>query len=103
MPLVALLTVDRLLALSVLLPTAGVVAAGTISATTPTIMRDGGAALGMSLQFADGQKALFKTEDGVSLVMLGSNLPAAGRVTAIAKLDGQWTVTTNRGLIFKQD
>ena len=102
MSLVTLFTLDRLLAASVLIPTASVVAAGAISAHAPTIMRDG-STLGLRLQFADGQKALFKTDDGVSLVMIGSNLPAAGRVTAIAMQDGHWTVTTNRNLIFKQD
>ena len=96
------MTIDHLLSVCVLIPTAGVVAAGAMSATAPTILRDG-APLGLSLQYADGQKALFKTDDGVSLVMIGSSLPAAGRVTAIVQRDGHWTVTTNRNLVFTQD
>lgn len=96
------MTVDHLLVACVLLPTVGVVAAGTMSATAPTIMRDG-ASLGMSLQYADGHKALFRTADGLSLVMVGTSLPSAGRVTEIARREGHWTVTTTRNLVFTEE
>ena len=97
-------TINHLLTAGALLPTATVVAVGAMSATAPPVMRDG-ATLGLSLdlEFADGNKALFRTEDGVSLVTVGSNLPSAGRVLSIAQRDGHWTVTTNRNLVFTQD
>ena len=52
---VSSMTIDHLLAACVLVPTAGVVAAGAMSLTAPTIMHDG-APLGLTLQYADGQK-----------------------------------------------
>lgn len=52
------------------------------------------------LIYADGAKALFKTDDGVSLVMVGSSLSSAGTVVSIEKHDGRWTVSTSKKLNF---
>lgn len=98
----ALFTLNNILAAGALLPTAGVVVVGSFAAVSPPAMRNG-ADLGLSLQFADGTKALFRTEDGVSLVTVGSMLGSAGRVRTISQRDGHWTVTTTRNLVFTQD
>jgi hypothetical protein len=55
------------------------------------------------LKYADGVKALFKTEDGLSLVMVGSTIPAAGDVVKIEKKNGHWAVKTSRNLTFVQN
>jgi hypothetical protein len=56
-----------------------------------------------ALQYADGQKALFKTPDGLRLVMVGSSLPSAGRVQSIERRDDRWVVTTSRNLAFAKN
>lgn len=55
------------------------------------------------LKYADGVKAIFQTEDGVSLVMVGSSLSTAGKVASIEKRNGRWTVTTSKNLSFVQN
>jgi hypothetical protein len=55
------------------------------------------------LQYADGQKAMFGTDEGTKLVMVGSPLDGAGRVQSIKLNDGHWTVTTNKGVTFVMD
>jgi len=55
------------------------------------------------LKYADGVKAIFQTEDGVSLVMIGSSLSTAGKVASIEKRNGRWTVTTSKNLSFVQN
>ncbi|WP_156964674.1 hypothetical protein [Methylocapsa aurea] len=52
------------------------------------------------LKNADGISAVFKTEDGFSLVMVGSSLSSAGRVVSIEKRNGRWTVTTSKNFNF---
>ena len=55
------------------------------------------------LKDADGHQALFKTEDGVSLVTVGSPLAGAGYVESIEQQDGRWKVTTSKHLSFIQN
>lgn len=51
-----------------------------------------------TLKYADGKRALIKTEDGLLDVTVGSSLPAAGHVTAIEMRNGHWTITTSKHL-----
>jgi hypothetical protein len=53
---------------------------------------------GYTLKYADGKKALIKTEDGLLDVAVGSFLSNAGYVTAIELRNGLWTVTTSKHL-----
>lgn len=55
------------------------------------------------LKDADGHQALFKTEDGFSLVTVGSPLAGAGYVESIEQQDGRWKVTTSKHLNFVQN
>ena len=54
------------------------------------------------LKYADDSKALFKTEDGVDLVTVGSTLSSAGQVVSIEQENGRWRVTTSKHLTFLQ-
>jgi hypothetical protein len=55
------------------------------------------------LKSADGKQALFKTRDGLCLVMVGSLLGFAGSVEAIEKQNGRWIVTTSKHMTFVQN
>jgi len=55
------------------------------------------------LKYADGSKALFKTDDELILVVVGSSLSSAGHVVSIEKRNERWTVTTNKQLTFVQE
>jgi len=55
------------------------------------------------LKDADGHQALFKTNDGFSLVTVGSPLAGAGYVESIEQQDGRWKVTTSKHLSFVQN
>jgi hypothetical protein len=57
----------------------------------------------LTLNYADAEKALFRSQMGLRLVMVGSSLEPAGHVAAIEKEDGHWTVRTTKGVKFVQD
>ena len=103
------MSLDRLLTAAALTPTAAVVVYGAIvTVTNPEgrIEQEHVAVLQASandsfvLQYADEQKALFKTDHGYRLTMIGSSLDDAGHVASIEMVDGRWTVTTDRGAVF---
>lgn len=52
------------------------------------------------LTYTDGIKAIFETEDGRSLVTVGSTLSSAGKIVSIEKRNGRWTVSTSKKLNF---
>ncbi len=103
-PLVFLQT-NRLLAMVALLPAAGVVAYGAFVSVTevpphPSVEQQDYVSRNYRLSYADGQKAMFKTDYGASLVVVGSQLGATGRVTDIAKHANGWAVATSKGYTF---
>jgi hypothetical protein len=102
-------SLDRLLTIAALTPTAAVVAYGGFI----TISNPEGRAASVKvaaaqellnqvfvLQYADENKAVFKTDTGFRLAMIGTSLDDAGHVASIEKIDGEWTVTTDRGVVF---
>jgi hypothetical protein len=54
----------------------------------------------LTLKYADADKALFHSQMGLRLVMVGSSLEPAGHVASIAMEDGHWTVRTTKGVTF---
>lgn len=111
--LYSMLQVDRILVGIVLAPlTAVLTYAGVIAlddsanaarlklvttATEATVDED------LTLKYADADKALFRSQMGLRLVMVGSALEPAGHVASIAMEDGHWTVRTTKGVTFVQD
>ena len=55
------------------------------------------------LEYADGEKALFRTPDGLTLVTVGSTLATAGRVQSIEKHAQRWVVRTSKDLYFAKN
>jgi hypothetical protein len=103
-PLVFIQT-NRLLAIAALLPAAGAVAYGAFVSVTeppphPSVQQQDYVSKNYKLSYADGQKAMFKTDYGASLVFIGSPLGETGRVTEIAKHANGWAVSTSKGYIF---
>src|ERR1700744_3440334 len=95
-------TLDRVLTVAALTPTAAVMTYGAFI----TIDNPEGRAASVKvaavqelenqvfeLQYADESKALFKTDTGFRLAMVGTSLDDAGHVKTIEKVDGAWTVT----------
>ncbi len=96
---------NKLLCMAALLPTAGVVAYGALVSVTegpprPSPEQQDYVTRNYTLRYADGQKAMFKTDYGSSLVFVGSPLGETGRVTEIAKQARGWVVSTTKGYIF---
>ncbi|WP_020174958.1 hypothetical protein [Methyloferula stellata] len=103
-PLVFIQT-NKFLAIAALLPAAGVVAYGAFISVTekpphPSLEQQDYVSKTYRLSYADGQKAMFKTDYGASLVFIGSPLGETGRVTEIAKHANGWAVSTSKGYIF---
>jgi hypothetical protein len=100
---------DRMLTIAALTPTAAVVAYGAFITISNPEGRANSVKVAAAqvllneafvLQYADDTKALFKTDTGYRLAMVGTSLDDAGHVSSIEKIDGEWTVTTDRGVIF---
>ncbi len=104
-PLVFLQT-NRLLAMVALLPAAGVVAYGAFVSVTevpphPSVEQQDYVSRNYRLSYADGQKAMFKTDYGASLVVVGSQL-GANRTCHRRSPSTQngWAVATSKGYTF---
>jgi hypothetical protein len=102
-------SLDRVLTIAALTPTVVVVAYGGFMSIAkpegPTTFVNVAATQELAnevfvLQYADGTKALFKTDTGFRLAMIGTSLDDAGHVISIEKIDGEWTVSTDRGVVF---
>ncbi len=77
------------------------VSLGTTNAQSPTEQHSYNAQY--ILKYADGHKAVFKTDDGYALVTIGAPLASAGYVESIEQQGGRWKVTTSKHLSFFQD
>jgi hypothetical protein len=97
---------NKLLAVAALLPAAGVVTYGAFVSISdvpplPSPEQQDYVTRTYTLRYADGQKAMFKTDYGSSLVFVGSSLGETGRVTEIAKQARGWVVSTTKGYNFR--
>jgi hypothetical protein len=106
---IELYSFERSLYVSTLVPTAAVVAYGMLvfvnsanSTDADSTANQRSRASEFTLEYADGNKAIFRNEDGRWIVTIGSSLSSAGHVVSIEKQDGHWTVTTDKRQSFMQ-